>query len=85
LLAGIHPDDPDFEESRWIISEDVNAERLLDVFAFINVNPEDIWDACTKFMVHLYWHNPRFIILGSEIEVLPDDRPSEVQCLRILS
>ena len=32
LLARIHPGKPGFEESRWIRSEDVNVEHLLDVF-----------------------------------------------------
>jgi len=32
LSVGVHPGKPGFEGSRWIKSEDVNAEHLLDVF-----------------------------------------------------
>ena len=85
LSADIHPENPGFEESRWIISEDVNVEHLLDVFTSVDANSEDVWDTCGKFMNHLYWHKPRLVMLGSKIEALPDNHPSKARCLRDLS
>jgi hypothetical protein len=54
LSADVHPADPDFEESRWITSEDVNVEHLLNVFTSIDPNPENAWDACGIFMNYLF-------------------------------
>jgi len=85
LSISIHPDRPGFEESRWIISEDVNVEHLLDVFTSVDSNPKNVWDVCARFMDHLYWHKPRLIILGPKIEALPDDHPSKPQRLGDLS
>ena len=85
LSAEVHPDKPGFEESRWIMSEDVNVEHLLDIFTSVNGNSEDVWDACSKFMGHLYWHKTRLVILGPKIEALPDDHPSKAWCLQNLS
>ena len=72
-------------EGGWIIPEDVNVEHLLDVLTSIDTNSDDIWDACAKFLSHLYWHKPRRVILGRKIEGLPDDHPSRPTCLRWLS
>ena len=85
LSVYIHPDEPGFEESRWITSEDVNVEHLLDVFTSVDVNSEDVWEACVEFIDHLYWHKPRLVILGPKIEALSDDHPSKPQCLQALS
>ena len=85
LSAHICPERPNFEETRWIMSEDVNVEYLLDVFTSINGNSKDVWDACARFMHHLHWHKPRLVMLGPKIEALPDDHPSKAQCLRDLS
>ena len=85
LSARVGPGEPGFEESRWITSEDVNVEHLLDVFTSINTSPEGIWDTCANFMNHLYWQKPRLVMLGPKIEALPDDHPSKPQCLRDLS
>ena len=85
LSVDIHPDVPGFEESRWIVSEDLNVEHLLNVFTSIDTNSRNIWDACARFTNHLYWHKSRLTILGSKIEALPDDHPSKAQCLRDLS
>ena len=81
----IHPGHPEFEESRWIVSEDVNIEHLLDVFTSIDANSEGIWVACARFMHHLGLHKPRVVILGPKIEALPEDHPSKAGCLWRLS
>ena len=85
LSVEIYPGKPGFEESRWITSEDVNVEHLLDVFTSIDADSKNVWDACGKFMIHLYMHKPRLIVLGQKIEALPDDHPSKPQCLGDLS
>ena len=81
LSAGVNPDRPGFGEARWITSEDVNVEHLLDVFTEIDANSDGVWDACANFMNHLYWHKPRLTVLGQRLERLPDDHPSKPQCL----
>ena len=73
--------EPAFGEARWITSEDVNVEHLLNAFGSINTNSEDIWDACGDFMGHLCWHKPRRTILEPKVERLPDDHPSKPLCL----
>jgi len=85
LSAVVHPDSPGFRESRWIMSEDMNIEHLLDVFTSIDATSENVWGACADFMNHLHWHKPRLITLGPKINALPDDHPSKVQCLEALS
>ena len=81
LSVDIYPDKPGWEETRWITSEDVNVEHLLDVFTSADTNSVDAWDACCSFMEHLYWHKRRPVILGPKMERLPDDHPSKSQCL----
>jgi hypothetical protein len=68
---------PNFGETQWITSEDVNVEHLLDVFTTIDANSDSVWDACANFMQHLYWHKKRLVILKPKIEGLPDDHPSK--------
>jgi tetratricopeptide (TPR) repeat protein len=85
LSVGVHPSDPGFEEARWIVLEDVNAEHLLDVFISLDQTRSDIWDVCSHFVEHLVWHKPRQTILGSKIETLPDDHPSKPKYLTRLS
>ena len=85
LLADVDTDKPGFKESRWIVSEDVNVEHLLDIFTSIDRNLENVWDACARFMDHLYRHKQRLVVLGPKIEALPDDHPSKARCLQGLS
>ena len=74
-----------FEEARWIRTEDVNIEHLLDVFTSIDTNSVGVWDACAYFLSHLRWHKPRLVVLGPKIEGLPDNHPSKPKCLSRLS
>ena len=85
LSGNIRPGKPGFEEGRWITTEDINVEHLLDVFTTTDASSEGIWDVCIKFMAQLYWHRPRLVTLGPKIEALPDGHPSKGQCLRELS
>jgi tetratricopeptide (TPR) repeat protein len=85
MSVTINPDKPNFGESRWITSEDVNVEHLLDVFTTIDANSDGVWDACANFMHHLYWHKKRLTILKPKIEGLPDDHRSKPKCLFQLS
>ena len=85
LSTSVFPGEPGFEGSRWIVSEDVNVEYLLDVFTSIDAGSEDVWGACSGFIMHLYWHKPRLIMLGPKIEALPDDHPSKPEYLWDLS
>jgi hypothetical protein len=53
------PESPGSGEGRWVVSEDVNIEHLLNSFTYIDPNTGDIWEACHCFMIHLYWLKPR--------------------------
>ena len=85
LSAKVGPGKPGFEETRWITSEDVNVEHLLDVFTSVDTNSDDVWDACAGLIRHLYRHKRRLIVLGPKIEGLPDDHRSKPECLFRLS
>ena len=85
LLVDIYPDGPESEEARWITSEDINVEHLLDIFTPIDATTDGVWDACNHFMEHLYWHKPRETVLGPKIEALPDGHPSKTNSLFGLS
>ena len=85
MSVSLNPNKHGFEESRWITSEDMNVEHLLDVFTTIDVNSESVWDACTDFMRHLARHKSRLTILRPKIEGLRDDHPSKPRCLFELS
>jgi len=84
LSVAINPNGPNFRETQWIVSEDVNVEHLLDIFTTIDADSRNVWDACSYFIHHLYWHKPRFTILGQRIEKLADDHPCKpVSLLRL--
>jgi tetratricopeptide (TPR) repeat protein len=85
LSADADPGSPGYEEARWITSEDVNVEHLLDVFTAVDVGLGNIWSACAKFMEHLYWHKPRLVVLGPKLEGLLDNQPFKPKCLFQLS
>ena len=85
LSGEVCPGKPGFEEARWITTEDVNVEHLLDVFTTIDANSDRIWDACARFMAQLYWHKSRPVMLGPKIEALPDNHRFKPQCLSNLS
>ena len=85
LSIKVDPDSPGFNDSRWIRSEDVNVEHLLDVFMSTDLVLDDIWEACAGFMEHLHWNKPRLVVLGSKIEQLPDDHRYKPPCLFFLS
>ena len=85
LSVDLYPGKPGFEEARWIASEDVNVEHLLDIFTSIDPSSGGIWAACAHFMEHLSWHKNRLVMLGPKIEALPDDHHSKAYCLFELS
>ena len=85
LSIDLYPANPGYGEARWIISEDVNVEHLLYVFASIGIDRSGVWDACIHFMKHLYWHKPRQTVLRQKIESLSDDHRSKSDCLLELS
>ena len=85
LSVDVDPDLPGFEDARWITSEDVNIEHLLDVFTSIDTEAASAWDVCVYFMEHLHWHKKRLVIFQPKIEGLPDDHRSKPQCLLELS
>ena len=70
LSVHIEPGKPGFEEARWITSEDVNVEHLLDVFTTVDANSNDVWDACVYFIRHLLWHKCRLVGLGDRKSVV---------------
>ena len=79
------PTTPGFGETRWIVSEDVNVEHLLDIFTSTEISTPDAWDACANFMQHLCWQKPRQTMLRSRVEALPNSHPSKALCLFRLS
>ena len=85
LSVVVDPQQPGFEEAKWIMSEDVNVEHLLDVFTSTDADSDDVWDACASFMEHLYWQKPHLVMLGPKVKGLPDDHTSKPECLFQLS
>ena len=85
LSVDIYPDKEGYEETKWIASEDLNIEHLLDVLLSVDANSLGVLEACVHFMEHLYWHKRRLVALGPKIEGAPDDHPSKPRCLYQLS
>ena len=85
LSVEVDPDKPGFEDTRWITSEDVNVEQLLDVSMSANASSESVCNACANFMQHIFWHKKRLVVFGPKVEALPDDHPSKPRCLSELS
>jgi tetratricopeptide (TPR) repeat protein len=85
LSVSVDPGDPGYEEARWIVSEDVNVEHLLDVLTSADAELDNTWDACAAFMGHLRWYKPRLVVLGPKLEALPDNHPFKPKCLFQLS
>jgi tetratricopeptide (TPR) repeat protein len=81
LSVDIYPSKPGFGEARWITSEDVNVEHLLDAFTSIDANSDGVWSASYHFMEHLVWHKKRLVVLWPKIKGLPDNHPSKAKCL----
>ena len=71
---------PPPKETRWIISEDVNIEHLLNVLASIDTNSSGVWRTCADFLCLLSWHKPRHTVLGLKIKQLPDDHHLKFDC-----
>ena len=85
LIVPIDPNRPGFSDGRWIMSEDVNIEHLLDVFTSIDSDSKRVWDISAQFVYHLSWYKPRQTMLRSRIEELLDDHRSKPVCLLRLS
>ena len=85
LSVRVSPGRPGFEEARWITSEDVNVEHLLDVFTSVDVDSVEVWVGCANFIRHLHRHKRRLVGLGPKIEGLSDDHPFKPECLFELS
>ena len=85
LSVRVNPDWLSFEETKWITSEDVNVEHLLDVFTSTDPDSDSVWNVCSSFMEHLYWHKPRLVMLGPKLKELPDNHAFKPKCLYQLS
>ena len=85
MSVDIVPGEPNFEETQWITSEDVNVEHLLDVLSTIDADSDSVWAACANFVEHLTWHKKRLTVLKSKIEGLSDGHCSKLECLFELS
>ena len=85
LSIDVNPTKPGFKEARWVVSEDINIEYLLDAFTSIDMDLDIVWDTCASFMTHLYWYKCRYTVLGPKVEGLADDHRSKPMCLVGLS
>ena len=85
LSIDVTPQSTEFKEGRWITSEDVNVEHLLDIFTTIDADSDNVWGTCAKFMEHLCWCKRRLTVLGPKIGGLLDDHSCKTACLYNLS
>jgi len=85
MSVNVGPNKPGHGEARWITSEDVNVEHLLDIFTTTDANSDTVWEACSNFMGHLIQHKRRLVVLRPKIEGLPDGHRSKSKCLFVLS
>ena len=85
MSADTAPDRPRRREARWITSEDVNVEHLLDVLTTTGSSSKRNWDACANFIRLLIHQKPRPTILRVKIEALPDHHHSKPRCLSNLA
>ena len=85
MSVDIDPNKPGFGETRWIVSEDINVEHLLNIFTIIDPNSDSVWVACANFMWHLHWHKTRPTVLQPKVEGLSDDHNFKPECLSRLS
>ncbi|KAF9787199.1 hypothetical protein BJ322DRAFT_707230 [Thelephora terrestris] len=85
MSVNLDPHCPGFGDTRWITSEDVNVEHLLDIFTSNGADSDDVWEACINFMKLLFWHKRRLTVLGPKIELLPDDHSFKLECTYELS
>ena len=81
MSVNFNPGQPGFEDTQWIVSEDVNVEHLLDVLTSADSVSRDTWGACINFIIHLEWHKPRQTVLKSKIEALPNNHCSKPDLL----
>jgi hypothetical protein len=58
-FANIEPGEPDFEGGDWIITEDINVERLITLDLHTHENMETCSRACVHFIKHLIRHKSR--------------------------
>ena len=72
---------PGTEETKWIMSEDVNVEHLLNVLTLIDANSDSVWRACAHFTDILYWHKPRQTVLATKMKQLSDNHHLKSYCL----
>ena len=85
MSVELNPHTPGFREAKWISSEDVNVEHLLNFLISTNAKSDTVWIASVHFMEHLYWHKPRQTGLGPAIEELADNHRYKPKCLFALA
>ena len=73
----------DVSLTQWITSEDINVKHLLDALTATDMSASDVWEACVKFVEHLFWRETQLTILvqqgnqrGSHLETSGGGRPT---------